>query len=63
MLTLKERNDCLEAIKRLKIKKLNKERNHGKKQNFNPLSAIIKNVSSSIFCGEKRNEKCIENRF
>lgn len=31
MLTQKERNDCMEAIKRFRIKKLNKERHHGKR--------------------------------
>ncbi len=30
---------------------------------FNPLGVIIKNVNSSVFCGVKRNKKCIENRF
>ena len=28
-----------------------------------PLGAIIKNVSSSVFYEEKRGKKCIENRF
>ncbi len=31
MLTLKERTDCLMAIKRFKIKRLNKEKSQGKK--------------------------------
>jgi hypothetical protein len=30
---------------------------------INPLAAIVQNASSSFFCGVKRNEKCIENRF
>lgn len=30
MLTQKERNDCMEAIKKFRIRKLNKERTHGK---------------------------------
>jgi hypothetical protein len=31
--------------------------------NTNPLAAIVQNVSSSVFCGVKRNKRCIENRF
>ena len=30
---------------------------------LNPLGVIVQNVSSSVFCGVKRNKKCIENRF
>jgi len=30
---------------------------------FYPFGSNFQNVSSSIFCGEKRNKKCIENLF
>ena len=55
----------LSAVEALFIKKLSDKfiLNEVELNNYNRLGVIIKNVSSSVFCAEKRNKKCIENRF